>query len=85
MRAGRDHEAEAILRASIDCARQQQARSWELRSSTTLATLCVSRGQRDEARNLLSLQSTSGLPKARKRQIWSRHGVTAKPGASYIR
>lgn len=54
MRAGRDQEAEAILRASIDCARQQQARSWELRSSTTLATLLLSRGKRDEARSLLA-------------------------------
>jgi len=54
MRDGRDDEAEAILRASIDCARQQQARSWELRSSTTLATLLVSRGQCDAARNLLA-------------------------------
>ena len=39
MRDGRDDEAEANLRASIDCAREQQARSWELRSSTTLAAL----------------------------------------------
>ena len=54
MRDGRDQEAEANLRASIDCARQQQARSWELRSSTTLATLLVSRGQSDAARDLLS-------------------------------
>jgi class 3 adenylate cyclase len=54
MRDGRDHEAEAILRASIDCARQQQARSWELRSSTTLAELLVSRGNSDAARDLLS-------------------------------
>jgi predicted ATPase len=54
MRHGSDLEAEANLRASIDCARQQQARSWELRSSTTLATLFVSRGQSDTARNLLS-------------------------------
>ena len=54
MRQGRDLEAEANLRASIDCARQQQARSWELRSSTTLARLFASRGQSDAARNLLS-------------------------------
>jgi len=54
MRDGRDQEAEAILRASIECARQQQARSWELRSSTTLATLLVRRGQSDAAHNLLS-------------------------------
>ncbi len=54
MRTGRDQEAEAILRASIDCARQQQARSWELRSSTTLATLLLSRGKSNEARSLLT-------------------------------
>ena len=54
MRDGRDDEAEANMRASIDCARQQQARSWELRSSTMLATFLVSRGQSDAARNLLS-------------------------------
>lgn len=54
MRDGRDQDAEAILRASIDCARQQKARSWELRSATTLATLFVSRGQSDAARNLLT-------------------------------
>ncbi len=54
MRAGRGDEAEAILRASIDCARQQQARSWELRSSTTLGLLLASRGQCGAARRLLS-------------------------------
>ena len=54
MRAGREQEAEAILRSSIDCARQQQARSWELRSCTTLAKLLLNRGQRDEARGLLT-------------------------------
>jgi class 3 adenylate cyclase len=54
MRAGRDEEAEAILRSSIDCARQQQARSWELRSSTTLANLLLGQGKRDEALSLLA-------------------------------
>ena len=51
---GRDEEAETSLRASIDWARQQQAKSWELRSSTTLAELLVERGQRDAARELLA-------------------------------
>jgi class 3 adenylate cyclase/tetratricopeptide (TPR) repeat protein len=46
-------EAEAPLRESIDWARRQQARSWELRSSTTLARWFVECGQRDEARQLL--------------------------------
>ena len=54
MRQGRGEEAEAQLRASIDCARQQQAKSWELRSSTTLAELLAERGQRDAARELLA-------------------------------
>ena len=53
MRQGQDEEAEAQLRASIECARQQQAKSWELRSATTLATLMAARGQRDAARDLL--------------------------------
>ena len=54
MRQGRGEEAEAQLRASIDWARQQQAKSWELRSSTTLAELLAERGQRDTARELLA-------------------------------
>jgi predicted ATPase len=54
MRLGRDEDAEAQLRASIDCARQQEAKSWELRSSTTLAELLAEHGQRDAARQLLA-------------------------------
>jgi class 3 adenylate cyclase/tetratricopeptide (TPR) repeat protein len=51
---GRDQEAETQLRASIDCARRQQAKSWELRSATTLARLLARKGQRHAAQNLLS-------------------------------
>jgi tetratricopeptide (TPR) repeat protein len=54
MRQGRPTEAESPLRASIECARQQQARSWELRGSTTLAQLFIECGQRDAARQLLA-------------------------------
>ena len=54
MRCGRADEAEAPLRAAIDWARQQQAKSWELRASTTLAQLLLARGQRDAARELLA-------------------------------
>ena len=46
-------EAEIQLRASIDCARRQEAKSWELRSSTTLAELLAAGGRRDNARELL--------------------------------
>ncbi len=54
MRQGRDEEAKRALGASIDWARQQQAKSWELRSSTTLASLMAERGQRDAALALLT-------------------------------
>lgn len=54
MRQGRDAEAEAQLRASIACAREQHAKSWELRGATTLARLLASTGRGDEARALLS-------------------------------
>jgi class 3 adenylate cyclase/tetratricopeptide (TPR) repeat protein len=54
MQRDRREEAETVLRASIDWARQQQAKSWELRSSTTLAKLLIERGQRDIARALLA-------------------------------
>lgn len=54
IREGRLAEAEAELGASIDCARRQEARSWELRSSTTLADLLAADGRRDAARDLLS-------------------------------
>jgi class 3 adenylate cyclase/tetratricopeptide (TPR) repeat protein len=54
MRDGRKTEAETELRASIDCARRQDAKSWELRSSTTLAELMAADGRRDAARDLLS-------------------------------
>jgi len=54
MRQGRGGEPEAQLRASIDWARRQQAKSWELRSSTTLAELLAERGQRIAARELLT-------------------------------
>jgi class 3 adenylate cyclase/tetratricopeptide (TPR) repeat protein len=54
MQASRGKEADALLHASIDWARQQQAKSWELRSSTTLAELLLERGQRDAARAVLA-------------------------------
>jgi tetratricopeptide (TPR) repeat protein len=53
-RLGRDEEAESQLRAAVACARQQQAKSWELRSATTLAALLAQRGQRAAARDLLA-------------------------------
>jgi hypothetical protein len=51
---GREAEAEAELRASITCARKQQAKSWELRSATTLARLLSKSQRRQEAHGLLA-------------------------------
>lgn len=53
MRQGRGDAAEPLLRAAIDWARQQQARSWELRAATTLAELLLARGEREPARAVL--------------------------------
>jgi predicted ATPase len=47
-------EAEASLRAAIDVARGQKAKSWELRSATTLARLLAKRGDRVAAREVLA-------------------------------
>src|SRR4029434_615235 len=52
VRQGKCVEAEIQLRASIDCARRQEAKSWELRSSTTLAELLAARGPPAGAREL---------------------------------
>ena len=46
-------DAEFNLRASLDFARKQQAKSWELRTSTTLAKILAERGERRQAIELL--------------------------------
>ncbi|WP_426610986.1 ATP-binding protein [Bradyrhizobium sp. McL0616] len=50
--ASRD-EAEACFRQSIELARAQSARSWELRAATDLAAFMADTGHRDSARRLL--------------------------------
>ncbi|MDI4237376.1 winged helix-turn-helix domain-containing protein [Bradyrhizobium sp. Arg237L] len=45
--------AEASLKDSLDCARQQHALGWELRSAMALARLWMEHGRVDEARSLL--------------------------------
>src|SRR5262249_46484164 len=47
-------EAEECFLNAIDIARKQQAKSWELRASTSLARLWQSQGKRTEAHKLLS-------------------------------
>jgi predicted ATPase len=51
---GRRQEAERTLRAALEVAREQQAKSWELRAATTLARLLAEGGDRRSARELLA-------------------------------
>ena len=46
--------AERNYRAALAWAREQQAKSWELRTSTSLARLWQSQGKRKEAHDLLA-------------------------------
>ena len=50
---GKPDEAQQALREAIAVAREQRAKSWELRAATTLAKLLMARGAHDEARDLL--------------------------------
>ena len=52
-RQGRAAEAEAAFRASIEIARNTEARSFELRAATSLARLLKLTGRGDEGRALL--------------------------------
>ena len=51
--AGRG-EREGLFRAALTVARQQQAKSWELRAVMSMARLWRDQGKRDEARDLLA-------------------------------
>jgi class 3 adenylate cyclase/tetratricopeptide (TPR) repeat protein len=46
--------AESSLRMAIDVAREQSARAWELRATTSLARLLTNQGKRDAARAMLA-------------------------------
>ena len=47
-------KAEAHFERALAIARAQQAKSWELRASMSMARLWRDQGKRDEARNLLA-------------------------------
>jgi predicted ATPase len=47
-------KAESCFERALAVARAQQAKSWELRSATSMARLWRDQGKRDEARNLLA-------------------------------
>jgi tetratricopeptide (TPR) repeat protein len=48
------HEAERLFRTAIDTASRRQARSFELRATTSLARLLAKQGKRDKARTMLA-------------------------------
>jgi predicted ATPase len=47
-------QAESCFQHAIEVARQQSAKSWELRATTSLARLLAHQGRRDEARSKLA-------------------------------
>ncbi len=47
-------EAETCFHQALDIARHQQAKSWELRATTSLARLWQSQGKRQDAYDLLA-------------------------------
>ena len=52
---GRDiTKAQAYFERALAVARQQQAKSWELRAAMSMARLWSDQGKRDEARELLA-------------------------------
>src|SRR5262249_53266520 len=48
-------KAETYFSRALAVARQQQAKSWELRAAMSMARLWRDQGKRDEARDLLAL------------------------------
>jgi predicted ATPase len=49
-----ERQAEICFQQALDVARRRQAKSWELRASTSLARLWRDRGKRTQARDLLA-------------------------------
>jgi predicted ATPase len=47
-------QAEVCFQQALDIARQQEAKSWELRAATSLTRLWQSQGKRQEAHDLLA-------------------------------
>ena len=47
-------KAEAYFERSLKVAREQQAKSWELRAAMSMSRLWRDQGKRDEARDLLA-------------------------------
>jgi predicted ATPase len=54
LNTAKDEAAAQSFRNAIDLARRQNAKSWELRATTSLARLLGKQGRRDEARAMLA-------------------------------
>jgi predicted ATPase len=52
--AANQPEAKQCFRMAISIARRQEARSYELRATTSLARLLIGQGKREEARPILA-------------------------------
>ena len=71
-------QAEACFHQALDIARQQQAKSWELRAAVSLSRLWQQQGKRDEAYGRCWRRSTAGSRRAltplisrRPRHCWT--------------
>ena len=62
-------KAEAYLERALAVAREQQSKSWELRSAMSMARLWRDQGKRDGGPPIFSLRSTAGSLKASTRSI----------------
>jgi len=51
---GAENAAETSFQKAVEIARRQQAKSWELRASTSLARLWQTQGRVGEARQMLT-------------------------------
>jgi predicted ATPase len=68
-------QAQASFECAIAVAREQGARSWELRARTTLARLCQREGRFDEARSLLQPLLSNFSEGAQSRDVREACGV----------
>ena len=71
-------QAEACFQQALAIARQQQAKSWELRAATSLARLWQQQGKRERHARLLLAPSMTGSPKGWRR-LTSRRRERCSP------
>jgi hypothetical protein len=79
--ASQVQKAERCLRTAIEVAREQSAKSWELRSTMSLARLLEKQGCRDEARTMHG--SVCGFRRSALRSI-GNHGQLVGKVAEFL-